>query len=383
MFSVAGVSQGQGSPSLASPCLHYDGVPIHLPVLHRAMPRMASASTDFAWALIGPGRIAHRFAEAVSALPGTHLRSVHGRDPAKAAAFAAQWARAGQPAVRVEPELHTLLHDPQVDAVYIATPHASHAGFVRQCLQAGKPVLCEKPLVPTLAQALELVALAQAQRVFLMEALWTRLLPVYAGVRRWLDSGAIGPVRAIQSSFCFAAPYDPTSRLFDPALAGGALLDIGIYNLAITRWVLESAPGLCPEPSDVQLSGVLAPSGVDQRVAAMFSFPGGVVSQFVCAFDTTADNALRIFGERGSITVPGPFWGASEAVLAVADQTAQTLHAPHRINGFEEEIEETMRCVRAGAIESPRIPHAETLALMRWIEGLLKRLGVRYAFSEP
>jgi predicted dehydrogenase len=349
-------------------------------VLHRASPRMTTASTDFAWALIGPGRIAHRFAEALAGLPGTHLRSVHGRDPAKVAAFAAQWARAERPAVRVETDLQALLHDPQVDAVYIATPHASHAGLVRQCLQAGKPVLCEKPLVPTLAQAQELVALAQTRQVFLMEALWTRLLPVYAGVRRWLDSGAIGPVRAIQSSFCFAAPYDPASRLFDPALAGGALLDIGIYNLALTRWVLETAPGLCPEPTDVQVSGVLARSGVDQRVAAMFSFPGGVVSQFVCAFDTTADNTLRIMGEQGSITVPGGFWGASEAVLAVAGQAPQTLHAPLRINGFEEEIEEAMRGVRAGAIESTRIPHAETLALMRWIEGLLKRLGVCYPF---
>lgn len=342
---------------------------------------MSSATTDFAWAVIGPGRIAHRFAEAVCALPGAHLRSVHGRDPAKADSFARHWSPAAGPAVRVETDLQALLQDPRVDAVYIATPHASHTNFVRRCLQAGKPVLCEKPLAPTLAQARELVALAQARQVFLMEALWTRLLPVYAGVRRWLDSGAIGPVRAIQSSFCFAAPYDPASRLFDPALAGGALLDIGIYNLALTRWVLEPAPGLCPEPSDVQLSGVLAPSGVDQRVAAMFSFAGGVVSQFVCAFDTTADNTLRILGQTGSITVPGGFWGASEAVLAPAGQPAQTLHAPLRINGFEEEIEETMRCVRAGAIESPRIPHAETLALMRWIEGLLTRLGVRYPFA--
>jgi predicted dehydrogenase len=333
---------------------------------------------DFVWAVIGPGRIAHRFAEAVNSLPGARLHGVYGRDAANAAAFAARWSVPGQTPVTACPDLQALLADPRVDAIYVATPHASHGALVRQCLLAGKPVLCEKPLVPSLAQARELVALSQARKVFLMEGLWTRLLPVYAGVRRWLDSGAIGAVRCIQSSFCFAAPYDPHSRLFDPALAGGALLDLGIYNLALTRWVLEPTPGACPEPATWHVDGVLAPTGVDQRVAATLGFPGGVVSQFVCAFDTTADNALHIFGETGAITVPGGFWGASQAVLQPAAQPAQTLHAPLRINGFEEEIEEVMRCVREGRVESPRIPHGETLALMGWMDTLLQRLDVRY-----
>lgn len=282
---------------------------------------MNKHAEDFVWAVIGPGRIAHRFAEAVNSLPGARLHGVYGRDAANAAAFAARWSVPGQTPVTACPDLQALLADPRVDAIYVATPHASHGPLVRQCLLAGKPVLCEKPLVPSLAQARELVALSQARKVFLMEGLWTRLLPVYAGVRRWLDSGAIGAVRCIQSSFCFAAPYDPHSRLFDPALAGGALLDIGIYNLALTRWVLEPTPGACPEPATWHVDGVLAPTGVDQRVAATLGFPGGVVSQFVCAFDTTADNALHIFGESGVITVPGGFWGASQGRAAARSST--------------------------------------------------------------
>lgn len=338
-------------------------------------------TADFAWAVIGPGRIAQRFAQAVVALPGVHLRCVHGRDAARAAEFARRWSDDARPAVRVDADVGTLLADPGVDAVYVATPHASHGGFVRRCLEAGKPVLCEKPLVPTQAQARELVALSRQRRVFLMEALWTRLLPAYAGVRRWLDDGAIGAVRALQSSFCFAVPYDAGSRLFDPALAGGTLLDIGIYNLAMTRWVLEASPGACPEPTALHCSGVLAASGVDQRVAAQLVFPGGITSQFVCAFDGCADNTLRIFGSAGSITVPGPFWEATSAVLARPGQPDEHLHAPLRINGFEEEIEELMRCVRAGRIESPRLPHAETLGLVGWMDRLRAELGVRYPFE--
>jgi predicted dehydrogenase len=339
------------------------------------------ASGEFAWAVIGPGAIAHRFAEAVSRLTGVRLHAVAGRDMARATAFAERWSQASTSPAIATTDVDQLLDDDRVDAVYIATPHAQHGELVRRCLERGKPVLCEKPLVPTLMQAEALVALARDRRVFLMEALWTRFLPVYAAVRDWLDRGEIGAVRAVQSSFCFASPYKPTSRLFDPALAGGTLLDIGIYNLAMTRWVLESAPGACPEPVSMRAEGVLAPTGVDQRVAGTLVFPGGAVSQFVCAFDAVADNALHIVGERGCIVVPHNFWEATEAILQRPAQADEHIHRPLRINGFEGEIEETMRCVRAGLIESPRMPHAESLAAVRWIDELRRQLGVRYPFE--
>jgi len=331
--------------------------------------------SSFVWGLIGPGAIAQRFAEAVHGLPGVRLGCVLGRDPARTAAFAARWG--AQPA----PDLHALLADPGLDAIYIATPHAQHGELVRACLLAGKPVLCEKPLVPGLAQAAPLVALAAERGVFLMEALWTRFLPVFAQVRAWLDAGAIGPVRAIQSSFCFAAPFDPASRLYDPALAGGTLLDIGIYNLAMTRWVLEPRPGACPEPLSLRAEGLLAPTGVDQRVAATLLFEGGVSSQFVCAFDGAAENALHILGERGYIRLPRNFWEATRAELHAGGAAPILAEAPFRINGFEGEIEEAMRCIRAGRVESPQMPHAETLALQRWIDTLRQQLGVRYPFE--
>ena len=340
-----------------------------------------AVAAEFAWGLIGPGGIAHRFAEAVRHLPGARLHAVLGRDAARAVAFAETWSCDGVPPVRVAPTLDALLDDPAVQAVYIATPHAQHGEFVRACLERGKPVLCEKPLVPTRAQLEPLLALSQQRQVFLMEAMWTRFLPLYETVRGWLNEGSIGTVRTIQSSFCFAGPYDPASRLYNPAVAGGALLDIGIYNLAMTRWVLERTAGTCPEPVSMRADGVLAPSGVDQRVAGTLVFPGGVVSQFVCAFDAVADNALRIVGERGCIIVPRRFWEATDAVLQRPGEPDVAVHAPLRINGFEGEIEEAMRCIAEGRAQSPRMPHAESLALVRWMDELRVQLGVRYPFE--
>ena len=337
--------------------------------------------TEFGWAIIGPGRIAHRFADAVHRLPGTYVRSVLGRDGSRAASFVADWSRPGKPAPRAVPDLDALLRDAGIDAVYVATPHASHADFIRGCLLAGKPVLCEKPMVPSLAVARELVALSRERRVFLMEALWTRFLPIYARVRNWLGSGAIGRVQAIQSSFCFHAPFDPGSRLFSADLAGGSLLDIGIYNVAVTRWVMESALGACPEATSLRAEGTLSPTGVDQRAVGTIVFPGGVVSQFVCALDGAADNSLRIFGDRGWIRLEPRFWEATEATLSRCDQPPETAQAPFRINGLEEEIEETMRCVHAGLTESVRMPHEETLAIVGWLDELRRQIGVRYPFE--
>lgn len=337
--------------------------------------------TDFAWGLIGPGGIAHRFADAVYRLPGTHLRSVLGRDAAKANAFVQHWSRAGKPAPQLAPTLEALLADDGIDGIYIATPHASHGEFARRCIAAGKPVLCEKVLVPSLPEAQALVALALNRQVFLMEALWTRFLPLYALLRQRLQAGDIGSVHAIQSSFCFAVPFNAESRLFNPALAGGTLLDIGIYNIAATRWILQAALGHCPEPTHMHATGTLAPTGVDQRVTATLEFPQGITSQFTCAFDSVSNNALHILGSQGSITLPRNFWEATEATLQRPGHMPELLHAAYAINGFEGEIEETMRCVRTGLLQSPLMPHSETLAIMGWLDELRRQLGVRYPFE--
>ncbi len=339
------------------------------------------STPDFRWGLIGPGQIAHRFAEAVHRLPGMHLVAVAGRSDERSRSFARAWTRDGAPAVAVAASVPALLARGDLDAVYIATPHAFHGSAVRACLQAGLPVLCEKPLVPTAAEAEALVALARERGVFLMEALWSRFLPLYDEVGAWLRSGRIGALRAVHSSFAFHLPYDAQHRCFDPAQAGGALLDIGIYNLALSRWALEQNLGACPPLRHLLCHGVQAPSGVDQRVSAQLVFEGGAVAQMFCAFDTQAANSLQLHGEHGSIVVPQHFWQATQAQLLQAGHEPVQAERPFEINGFEGEVREVVRCVREGLVESPRMPHRETLALVQTLDAMRRQLGVRYAFE--
>lgn len=335
----------------------------------------------FSWALIGPGNIAHRFASAVTAMPGVQLRAVLGRDPIRTAGFAASYVNADGSNPFVAEGLHQLLSDPLIDGIYVATPHAQHGEWARPCLEAAKPVLCEKPLVPNLAEGRALVSLARERQAFLMEAVWTRFLPAYGVVAQWLHDRAIGELRGIQSSFCFPAAFEPAGRLFNPALAGGALLDVGIYNLTVTRWILQQALGACPEPLSIHATGVLAPTGVDQRVTVTLQFPGGLDSQFICGLDGCAENALTILGERGVIKLPARFWQTTEALLFRTGEPEQRALAPFRLNGFEYEIEEAQRCIRAGLIESPSMPHAETLATLAWTDEIRRQVGVRYPFE--
>lgn len=335
---------------------------------------MAVDEDLFRWAVIGPGGIANQFAAALAAVPGARLAAVLARDAAKGQAFAAQWQREGEAPARVTTALAELLADASVDAVYIATPHAHHGGYIRAALQAGKAVLCEKPLVTTRAEGQALIELARAKGVFLMEALWTRFLPVYEVAGRWLREGAIGELRAMQSSFCFPAAYDPEHRLWNPALAGGALWDIGIYNLAVTRWVLQQLnDGVCPEPLAMDVQARLAPSGVDAAVSVTLHFPGGVSSQFRCGFDAASANAFEVLGSQGALRFPQGFSYAQLVELDAHQSPARRVEAPFVLNGFEGEMAEAQRCIRAGLSESPRMPHAETLALQGWMDAIRAR----------
>lgn len=349
------------------------------------LPSITSAAMSertFHWALIGPGAIAHRFADAVAQLDGCRLHAVCGRDAHRAQQFAERWSVPGEPAVLAHTDPAAVMNDPAVDGVYVATPHGQHYEYVLAALQAGKAVLCEKSLVPNQEMGRRLVEASRAHRTFLMEAVWTRFLPAYQEIAGWLRAGRIGALHGMQSSFCFPAPYDPDSRLFSPALAGGALLDVGIYNLTATRWVLQHALGEVPPLVDLQVKAKRAPTGVDARLAVSMDFGDGLVSQFHCAVDTFAPNTLHVLGEAGAIVLPETFWEATRAQLLPARGTAETVERPFEINGFENEIREAMRCARAGEIESPVVPHAETLAVLGWMDRIRAQAGLRSPFDE-
>jgi predicted dehydrogenase len=336
---------------------------------------------NFRWAIIGPGRIAHRFAEAVTKTDNTHITVVQGRDAGRTRAFADAWTYDGAPIIRATSDIDDVLNAPDVDGVYIASPHAFHADAIRRCLIAGKAVLCEKPLVTDAPTAQALIELSRLHNIFLMEAVWTRFLPIYGVVRDWLQSNKIGAVKSMQSSFCFNAPWDPTSRLFDPAQAGGSLLDIGIYNLNVTRWVMQTAFGNCPEPDRIAAFAKMGSTGVDHSVSAMIHFPGGVTSQFICSIESAGENTFQIHGERGTIIIDKYFSAATRATLSRTNEDAITIERPWRVNGFEGEIEETMRLVATGKIQSEIMPHEETLQTLVWMDQMRRDIGLRYPFE--
>jgi predicted dehydrogenase len=331
-----------------------------------------AAASAVRWAIVGPGRIAHQFAQALKSLPGARLAAVVGRDRERAAAFAAQW---GDSATSVANDLVRGLTSAQVDAVYVATPHPFHADAVRVALHAGKAVLCEKPLTPNAAVTAELIGLAGQHNAFLMEAVWTRFLPIYGVVQRWLDERRIGAVRGMQSRFCIDIAFAPDNRCHDPHQAGGALLDVGIYNLNVSRWVMANAP-----VRSFDVHAALGPLGCDQRLSARLDF-GGAQSQFICGFDGVADNNFHIVGEHGHITVHSGFWRATSATLAVSGSKPQTERAPLACNGFEYQIAEVHRCLAHGLLQSPVMPWAESLAVVTLMDAMRERIGLRYPFE--
>ncbi len=325
---------------------------------------------SFRWGILAPGRIAHRFAQAVESIDGARLQAVASRSMQRGQAFAQQHS-----VPVVHDSYEALTRDPNVDAVYIASPHRFHHAQARLCLEAGKPVLLEKPFTVNAAEAADLIDLAQRKNLFLMEALWSRFLPVYGKVREWLEADSIGSLRLISSAFCFQAEPDPSDRKFDPDLAGGALLDLGVYNIALSQWIVGE------NPKTVSAQAHLGPTGVDDLTAVTLVYPHDTIAQFTCSFLFEAINEIRIYGTKGRIDVraklPEP---TSVALVVGGKETIATL--PFRRNGFEYQIEEVMRCVRAGRRESTGMPLASTLANMETMDEIRRLIGLRYPFEE-
>ncbi len=326
-------------------------------------------AAHFRWGVIGPGKIAHTFAKALEVIDDGVLYAVASRDANRAKEFAQMYN-----APKSYASYEDLIEDNDVDGVYVATLHPFHHDQALMCLEADKPVLCEKPLTVNAADARRLIETANARNVFLMEALWTRYLPIYSQIRKWLNGNEIGDLKLLTSNFCFRAPDDPEHRLWNHALAGGALLDIGVYNIAVSQWVFGD------NPESVSAHSFLSETKVDAQTAATMIYADERLSQFTCSFLVDGANDFTIFGTEGRICIHPNFWGATEATLIKGDQQ-DTKREPFRATGFEYEIEEAMRCIRAGLIESPGMTHADTLANMRLMDKIRAQAGFKYSFE--
>ncbi|MEN8240915.1 MAG: Gfo/Idh/MocA family oxidoreductase [Chloroflexota bacterium] len=327
------------------------------------------AEQKIRWGVLGPGKISIRFGEGLSHVEDAVLQAVGSRSLTRGNQFAKKFQVAN-----VYSSYQDLVDDPEVVVIYIATPHRFHFEQAKMCLEAGKHVLVEKPFTVNAAEAEQLFMLAKQNDLFVMEAMWTYFLPMYQQVRQWLDTGKIGEVKFINSSFGFRAPRDPEGRLFNPELAGGALLDIGIYNLAVSQWVTQQ------EIRSFEVSGLVGETGVDDLVAGILNFEGGAIAQFNCSFLSIMPNELSIYGTLGEIHIRPNFWQATKATLVRADKE-KTVRKPFKASGFEYEIDEVCRCIRAGLLESPVHPHRQILTTMRLMDAIRERLGVVYPFE--
>ncbi len=318
------------------------------------------------WGILSTGNIAEQFAKGLAALDDAALVAVGSRSPSSADQFGDRYN---------VPHRHSsyeaLVVDPEVDVIYVATPHTLHAENTLLCLRAGKHVLCEKPFAINAAQAEAMVGEARARGLFLMDAMWTRFLPHMVRLRELLAARVIGEIRMVQASFGFRTDFNPKSRLFDPALGGGGLLDVGIYPVALASMLFGT-------PESIVSQASLGAAGVDEQMAVVFKYSNGQLALLSCAIRTDTIHEAFIYGTGGHIRINPPWWGPSSMTLAVNGQAAQQLSFEHTGNGYNYEAAEVMRCIRAGETESPIMPLDETLALMRTLDATRAQWGLVY-----
>jgi len=316
------------------------------------------------WGIVGHGRIASTFLDAARGV-GYEVAAIVGREASRAAVFAAnhgiEW---------VGDDLTELVSE--VDAIYVATPHSSHRDVAVVLLGAGVPVLCEKPMAVNASQVRQMVEAARSSETFLMEAMWTRHLPVFAAFRRWVDEGRLGEIRMVEASFGFSAPYQPTDRLWAPDLAGGSLLDVGIYPLTLAELAFGT------QPSSFDAEAELSPDGVDARLRLVANYSTGGSARLASAINTDLVPNGRIIGTEGIVEIP-EFWRAERMTLtSLSGEKVDEVNTPHQINGFEYQIVETARCLEVGAVESPVVTWAWSTTMAETMDEIRSRIGVIY-----
>jgi predicted dehydrogenase len=262
------------------------------------------------WGILGAGYIGGRFAEGLGHSETGRLVAVASRDQAKADAFARKFA-AKKSEVRAWGSYEAILADPTVEAVYIATPHPMHAEWAIKAAEAGKHILCEKPLAMNHREAAGVVAAARKHDVFLMEAFMYRCAPQTARIVDLVRGGALGQVRVIRATFSFQTGWNPEGRLLNKKLGGGGILDVGCYPVSIARPIAGLAAGKdFAEPEGLEAFGYLGATGVDEWAVAILRFPGDVMAVLSTGVQVAQDNAVCVFGTEGYLEIPWP-WGPS------------------------------------------------------------------------
>jgi predicted dehydrogenase len=328
--------------------------------------------TKIRWGILGCGKIANKFASDLQLVDDAELVAIASRDTAKSKDFSEKF----KPRYTLSTYDDLVTH-PEVDVIYIATPHGFHYEHVMLCLKHRKAVLCEKAFALNAHQLHEMISLARREKVFLMEAFWTKFLPQFNKIKEVISSGTIGEIKLIQSDFGFAAPAPIAQRLWDPALGGGSLLDIGIYPVFLTQALLG-------KPSELTALMTSFDSGVDEQIVITMKFENKALAVLSSTFACDTPVEAMIAGTKGRIQMRNRFHNAIATIELVTGKDERTAIDVHRENGFGYQFEarHINDCLKNGLTESPIMSHQESLDLMETLDKIRKACGIRYPIDK-
>ncbi|SCF36225.1 Gfo/Idh/MocA family protein [Micromonospora mirobrigensis] len=319
------------------------------------------------WGILATGHIAGRFAEDLRLVPDAELVAVGSRSRDTAERFAARHG-----IERAYASWAELAADPDLDVVYVATPHAAHHEAAMACLDGGKAVLVEKPITLDRAGAAELVETARSRGLFLMEAMWMRTNPAILRMVELIGQGAIGAVTGVRADFGAAGPFPPEHRMRARALGGGALLDLGVYPVSLAHLLLGV-------PQHLRAWAKLGPEGVDENTGMVLGYDSGAVATLSCGMVGATPLTASVTGTTGRIDLADPFFRPGALTVHRGDAAPETIDVELVGGGYQYEAAEVQRCLAAGLPESPLVPHAATLEVMGLLDDVRALIGVDYA----
>jgi predicted dehydrogenase len=319
------------------------------------------------YGIIGPGRIATSYCKAIQRCERVKVHGIASRDAKRASEFAAQFN-----APKTYSSYEAIAQDPDIDVIYIATPHSFHAEQTLICLRNKKPVVCEKPLTLNYDTAKVLVDTARANNTFLLEGMWSRFNPAVQMAKELIEAGTIGEVRHMTADFGFRKEYDAKSRLYDLALGGGSILDVGVYPLFLALFILG-------KPDEIKTVAHLAPTGADASCGFTLSYKYGATAQLFSSMIVETRKDAEICGTKGSIVIQTPWYKSMGLIISKDGEPDERVPLPYPGNGFEFQIDEVTRCLDGGQIESALMNHDFTLLKAQISDEILRQAGVKYS----
>jgi predicted dehydrogenase len=324
--------------------------------------------SDFNWGILGPGGIARAFAKDLNFIQGHTIAAVGSRSLKNAQGFSETFGGTAYGSYE------ELVGDPSIDAIYVATPHPAHHDNVILALNAGKPVLCEKPFAVDAQQAQAMVDAASRNSVALMEAMWARFLPHYAKVRELVDSGVLGPIHSIHADHGQRLADQGIARLVEPDLAGGALLDLGIYPVSFAHMILGN-------PSNITSQAVMTERGVDAQTSMIFSYDSGAQAVLTTTMMEQTPCRAVVAGLNGWLEIDRTFYNPAAMRIVLNDGTVTEYPNTYAGHGLREQAEVFKQLVISGKFESDILTWADTVDIMKSLDTVRAQIGLMYPFE--